>query len=150
MIQVTFLELKVANKDKVACDILEKLFINGRRIIVYASESKHTHLLDNLLWTWKQDSFIPHAVMDDSAEDPIEPVLLTSNMPSGNETDVLVLYDPLHADLLAEYKTVIDFAEVYHQEKLLESRKRYKTLRDDKRFELHFAPLGAFLNNSNS
>ncbi len=45
MTDVTFLELKVANKDRVICDVLEKLHEMGQRIIVYAEDTKHIQLL---------------------------------------------------------------------------------------------------------
>jgi DNA polymerase-3 subunit chi len=148
MTNVTFLELKIANKDRVICDVLEILYEQGQRTLVYAKDRKHTQLLNNLLWTWKQDSFIPHVLIEDRTEDPIEPVILTNTLPINVRADVLMLYDSLPADDLIAFPSVIDFAEIYHPEKLSQSRARYKMLRSDNRFNLEFTPLGVFLNNT--
>ena len=39
----------------------------------------------------------------------------------------------------------IDFAEKYHAERIAESRKRYKEIRDTGKFDLFFTQIGAFL-----
>jgi DNA polymerase-3 subunit chi len=145
MPRVTFIELKIASRDRLICDVIEKLYTRNNRVIVYFSEKDKAIHMDNLLWTWKQESFVPHGFNDHSGNFADKSVLLTTdqNLPEGSYT--LVLYDPLPADQLASCETVIDFAEVHHPERLNKSRQRYKQLRDDERFELKFFPLGAFL-----
>ncbi len=145
--RVTFLELKVSGKERAVCDIIEKFYQQKVRTTVYFADKNKAVQLDNLLWTWKQDSFIPHCYAANGESNTDEPVVLTSSPLPDVKADVLILFDPLPPEQLAAFSTIIDFAEVYDPEKRSESRQRYKKLRDDKRFELDFYPLGAFLNS---
>ena len=60
-------------------------------------------------------------------------------------TDALIFFDPLQSAPLDQYRYIIDFAEIYHPEKLKLSRERYKKLKDLERYNLEFNKLGAFL-----
>ena len=44
----------------VACRLLEKAYQRGHHIFVYCENQKDAEHLDELLWTFKEDSFIPH------------------------------------------------------------------------------------------
>ena len=144
---VLFIELKIASKNKYVCEITEKLFDNNISVTIYASTSNTVELLNNLLWTWKQDSFIPHAILNTNLTPSDSPsqTLLTSSRENLPETEALILYDPLPLDDLNRFKMIIDFAEVYHSEKKIESRERYKEMRDLDTFDLHFTQLGTVL-----
>ena len=66
--KVFFIELAVSNKPKYTCDIVDLLFGQGKRVNIYTANDKEANFIDQLLWTFKQDSFIPHA-RSESAED---------------------------------------------------------------------------------
>lgn len=141
---IVFIELKIASKNKYVCDLAEKLYDNNVSVTVFAGETKLLTQLDDLLWTWKQESFVPHSLyQQNTAVDT--PVLLTAEKDHLPETDALILYDPLPPEYLYKYKLVIDFAEVYHSDKVKQSRIRFKNLRDSGRFDLHFTQLGTIL-----
>ncbi len=44
-----------------ACRLAEKAFLLGHRIYIQAASEEQAETLDNLLWTFKQGSFLPHA-----------------------------------------------------------------------------------------
>lgn len=141
---VVFIELKIASKNRYTCDIAEKLYDNGISVTIFTNDTRSATQLDDLLWTWKQESFVPHSVVQQK-ENASDPVLITHETEKLPQTDALILYDPLPREALADYKLILDFAEIYHSEKKLESRKRYKILRDSGKFELHFTQLGTIL-----
>jgi len=142
---VLFVELKIASKNRYVCDITEKLFDNNISVSIFANDPKSIAQLNDLLWTWKQDSFIPHSVA--SADNPnSDPVMLTSSTEMLSQSQAaLILYDPLPLMELEKFKLIFDFAEIYHSDKKLESRKRFKEMRDSEKFDLHFTQLGAIL-----
>jgi DNA polymerase III subunit chi len=45
-----------------ACRLLEKAYLRKHRIFVYCQSEKDAEKLDDLLWTFKAESFIPHAI----------------------------------------------------------------------------------------
>lgn len=146
MPKIFFIELKIASKEQLVCDVIEKLFTDNHRTVVHFDGKDEALKMDNLLWTWKQESFVPHALAEDPQTAGDEPVILTTDNRFDDTADTLVLYDPLSSEHFSGFSTIIDFAEVYHPERITESRNRYRQLRDEGRFDLEFVALGAFLN----
>jgi len=74
---------------KVACKVAEKAWQQGLRVYVHtASEGEAMHL-DELLWTFRQDSFVPHSLATASgAED--EAVIIGCDLSAGRGRQVLV------------------------------------------------------------
>ena len=58
-----------------ACRLAEKAYRLGHRIYIHASSAAQAENLDELLWTFRQGSFVPHAVYPGAAQDN-SPVLL--------------------------------------------------------------------------
>jgi DNA polymerase-3 subunit chi len=140
---VYFIELAVAQKPKYICEITEKLFNLGKQIHIFANEKKDGRFLDQLLWTWKQDSFIPHGLAEEN-EEPEAVQICTGALPATG-AEALILNDPLLPDAYAPYSFIIDFAETYDKQKLNASRARFKQIRDSNQFTVDFLKLGAFL-----
>jgi DNA polymerase III subunit chi len=140
---VIFFELKNASKNRCICDIVEKLYDSNISVTIFSNDKKNAAQLDDLLWTWKQDSFIPHSIA--GLTEDSNPVTINLSGESLSKTQALILADPLPVDSFSFYDLIIDFAEVYHSDKKQESRSRYKLLRDSEKFDLHFLQLGAFL-----
>ncbi|MCB0281260.1 MAG: DNA polymerase III subunit chi [Calditrichae bacterium] len=141
---IVFIELKIASKAKYVCDLAEKLYDSNVSVTIFTGDAKTVNQVDDLLWTWKQESFVPHSVHDQNSAAQ-GPVILTVQKESLPDTDALILFDPLPAEYLSKYKLIIDFAEVYHADKVKESRIRFKNLRDSGLFDLHFTQLGTIL-----
>lgn len=45
-----------------ACRIIDKAHQQGHRIHVHTDSALEAHLIDDLLWTFRDDSFIPHQI----------------------------------------------------------------------------------------
>lgn len=67
--QVDFYILKgrttLKEKTLFVCQLIEKVFLKGLNIYVFAASETDARLLDGLLWTFKQDSFLPHDLYPD-------------------------------------------------------------------------------------
>jgi len=53
-----------------ACRLLEKAYLRGHRVFVYCNNQADAEHLDELLWTYKDDSFIPHNLQGEGPEPP--------------------------------------------------------------------------------
>ena len=135
------------NKFRHVCDIIENFYDKKITVSVLVKDNKNASSLDRQLWVWKQESFIPHIVLNEYANQPEEPVIITTNESFPVVTEALVFFDPLQSSPLDQYKYIIDFAEVYHPENLRLSRERYKKLKTLGSYNLEFFKLGAFLKN---
>lgn len=54
----------------IACRLLEKACLRGHRVFVYCENQDDAALIDELLWTYKDDSFIPHNLQGEGPEPP--------------------------------------------------------------------------------
>ncbi len=144
---IFFIELNIPNKFRPTCDIIENFYEKNVPTMVYVSDNKNASNLDRQLWVWKQESFIPHIILNSFADSPDESIIITTNESFPVLTDALILFDPYFSDSFNQYKYIIDFAEIYHPEKLKLSRERYKQLKNLEQYNLEFFKLGAFLKN---
>lgn len=83
-------------REAVACRLAEKAWQQGHRVLVRTADAAAAARLDELLWTFRQNSFVPHAVVDEADG---EPVLIGAHPPAGAGSDVLInLADEVPAD----------------------------------------------------
>lgn len=54
-----------------ACRLIEKAFKQNHRIVVQTNHNEDSKQLDELLWTFKDTSFIPHHCYNDTLDSPI-------------------------------------------------------------------------------
>ena len=144
MTSAIFVELRFSAKEKHTCDIVETLYDAGHKIILYVADKNKANKLNLMLWSWKQETFIPHS-LHTPGEAHFDPVILFTDPPPPLPERTLILFDPLPEEACRGYRLVIDFAEVYNEQKRQQARQRYKTMRDSGRFTLQFMTLGAFL-----
>ena len=101
MTEVLFYHLQNMRLDNVLPTLLEKSLERGWRIVVQAGSDERADALDAHLWTYRDDSFLPHAVW--RAGDPTDqPIVLTAGGGNPNAANVRFLVDsavlPAHAD----------------------------------------------------
>ena len=142
--EIIFLTLSVANKLRVVCDVIESEFSKGNKIVVNVSDGDEGNNLDNMLWSWKQSTFIPHNFSDSLVNNNQDPVLISSDIKENISYDTLILVHPAELEICNYYKKVIDFAEKYNPTKLETDRKRYKLYRD-KKYKIETLNPGEFL-----
>ncbi len=53
-----------------ACRLIEKAYARGHRVFVQCQNQHDAERLDELLWTYKDDSFIPHNLQGEGPEPP--------------------------------------------------------------------------------
>ena len=59
-----------------ACKVAAKAWKNGFRVFVLAADHAQCETLDELLWTYSQGAFVPHAL--DGQQDDDDPVVIGS------------------------------------------------------------------------
>ena len=91
MTQIDFYILATANTgscEQFACKLTEKAFRAGHRIYINSTSREQAQQLDNMLWTQRSGSFIPHRCSHDDNDDV--PVVIGCGNEPGTETDVLI------------------------------------------------------------
>ncbi len=94
--QVDFyiLETAAAHEQlRTACRLAEKAWHKGHRVFIHTDSKETARSLDDMLWTYRQDSFVPHALFSGQTEpdaEPVEPVLVGDGTAEPTNIDVLI------------------------------------------------------------
>jgi len=72
-----------------ACRLAEKIFKDGHQVYINTTSGQQLKQLDDLLWTFRQGSFLPHTVCT-SNEPEAAPILLGHAIEPDGPSDVLV------------------------------------------------------------
>jgi DNA polymerase III subunit chi len=92
MTEVLFYHLKGQTPEQVLPALLQKSLERGWRVVVQASSDERVEALDAHLWTWRDDSFLPHGTSRD-AEAAEQPIVLTAGEENPNGATVRFLVD---------------------------------------------------------
>ena len=84
------LDVSADSRERFACRLTEKAWRLGHRVYLLAADKPATHELDELLWTFSQGSFVPHAVCEQEADADSHPVLIGHTEPPAALSDVLI------------------------------------------------------------
>lgn len=92
MTEVLFYHLQNMTVENVLPPLLEKSLERGWRVIVQSTSEERADALDAHLWTYRDDSFLPHATwrVGDAAD---QPVLLALTEVNPNQANVRFLID---------------------------------------------------------
>jgi len=101
-----FLHLERRRIDQALPDILEEALAAGWRAVVQASSEERVEALNERLWTYADESFLPHGSARDG-EASVQPVYLTAGDENPNGARLRVLLSvPAAAFLAADYERV--------------------------------------------
>ena len=102
MTEVLFYHLQDMTLENVLPPLLEKSLERGWRVVVQSTSEERADALDAHLWTYRDDSFLPHATwrVADVAEQPIVLVIEADN-PNGANVRFLVDNAPLPSEGVA-------------------------------------------------
>lgn len=93
--RVTLHGVAGAKKALDVCQLVERLFLEGKRVVVFVGDGGRAAILNDYLWTFSQPSFVPHCLWD-GASDVEEPVVLVvGEVANPNGAGVLVVADRL-------------------------------------------------------
>lgn len=106
------------------CRLLEKAYLKGRRIFVFCNNQSDAHYLDELLWTFKEDSFIPHNLQGEGPEPPPPVQIGFSEEPRGYN-DILINLSETIPPFHVRFQRIIELVSPNETAKIL-SRNHYK------------------------
>ena len=112
-----------------ACRVVEKAYLRGMSVAVLGSDAGELSLLDELLWTFSDQSFVPHAIVTGETGGTDTPVRLTQSLPPGTQADLIV---NLKASLPPEPGRCVRIAEIVDADPVRRQagRERFKAYRD--------------------
>jgi DNA polymerase III subunit chi len=123
--EVLFYHLQGHPLERVLPMLLEKSLERGWRVAVQASSPERIEALDQHLWTFREDSFLPHAT-DRDGDAALQPVLLTLSGDNRNAAQIRFLIDgvPMPVDA-ASYLRIISIFDGEDPEAVAAARARW-------------------------
>jgi len=99
----------LAAKHAYACRIANKAFGQGLTVFIATEDAAQSQAVDKLLWTFAQNSFVPHAVCDGGGQELARYPVQIGDSAAPGEFDLLI---SLRRDAPADYAKFARVAEL--------------------------------------
>ncbi len=129
MTDVLFYHLEGQPLERVVAQLLEKTLERGWRAVVESGSRERAEVLDAALWTYRDDSFLPHGLAGETTAAD-QPVLITTDEGNANGAQVRFFVDravPVSTD---GYERVVFLFSGHDPEAVAEARAAWRALRD--------------------
>ncbi len=133
MISVDFYILPddtLASLQKYACKLAESQWQQGRRILIQTENLTQSQSLDDLLWSFKENSFIPHAVATLEPIDQQQPILISHQKIADNNFESIINISSQLADITNRSTLIIKEILNQQEKRKISGRQNYKFYRE--------------------
>ncbi|MFD1942861.1 DNA polymerase III subunit chi [Paradevosia shaoguanensis] len=130
MPDVLFYHLENQPLEKVLPLLLEKTVERGWRAVVETSSRERAEALDGTLWTYRDDSFLPHGVAGDDMA-PEQPVLIATGPENPNGANVRFFVDRAVPQNSAGYDRIVFIFSGHDPDAVVEARGAWRALSAD-------------------
>jgi DNA polymerase-3 subunit chi len=107
------------------CRLIEKVYKKNHRIYILTSTEHETRTLNDLLWTFKDISFIPHNIYEENPTSPAPIQIGSSKEQPNNHNDILINLTLEVPNFYANFKHVLEIVP-NNTTARESSRKKYK------------------------
>lgn len=128
MTDVLFYHLTDSKLEEALPSLLEKSVERGWKVVVQTRAEARRDFLDAHLWTFRDDSFLPHGTDAGEMADA-QPVLITVQDGNANGATVRFIVDGAEPPPLDPYERVVFIFDGYDTEQLEGARAQWKQLK---------------------
>ncbi len=130
MSRIDFYHLQSQTLDNVLPKLLEKAYETKKSVLVRVGTEERVEFLNALLWTYNDQSFLPHGSKKDGNAE-LQPIWLTSNTDNPNMASLLFLVDGASAtsDELKNFERIFYIFDGNTSEALNNARAFWKQLK---------------------
>ena len=125
MTEFLFYHLEHQPLERVLPSLVEKTLERGWRGVIQAGSEERLEALDTLLWTYKDDSFLPHGTKKDGHAE-LQPVYLTTGGDNPNGATVRFLVDGAAAADFAGYERLVTLFDGHDPQAVEQARAEWK------------------------
>jgi DNA polymerase-3 subunit chi len=129
MADVLFYHLEQRPLESVLPALLEKVLERGWRAVIEVGSVERAKALDTSLWTYRDDSFLPHGLAGDTL-DAEQPVLLTTATDNPNGASVRFFTDRAVPQSAEGYERIVYLFSGHDPDAVSEARTAWKALQD--------------------
>lgn len=113
---------------RLACRLIEKAYKNKHRVYINAENETQAKQLDELLWTYREDSFLPHNLYGDGPE-LAPPIQIGYLVTPEKHRDILLNLSKTIPDFYQQFARVLEIVstDADIQNAARENYKQYRT-----------------------
>lgn len=116
------------DRERLVCRIAGKALSQGQRLHIHAASQRQADTIDELLWTFKDVSFLPHQQVRE-VYDPETPISIgCEGLPPGRAEVMINMAHPV-PDFVSRYERVIEVVD-QNPETRQRARERYRRYQD--------------------
>lgn len=111
-----------------ACRLAEKAWQQGNKVYIHTAGAEQSARIDDLLWTFRAGSFIPHSLDEDATADTVEIHIGHGDEPQHHD-QVLINLAPEVPLFFSRFKRVAELVD-QDEECRQQGRERFRFYRD--------------------
>ena len=115
-------------RQRFACRLAEKAWQQGNRVYIHTESAEQSQRLDDLLWTFRTGSFIPHSLDGENRPDEVAIHIGHQEEPQHHE-QVLINLAPEVPLFFSRFERVADLVD-QNEETRKQGRQRFRFYRD--------------------
>jgi len=122
--EVSFYHLLHTPLDRALPKLIQKVLESGARAVIRTGSAERAEALSSVLWTFDQNSFLPHGTARDGNADR-QPVWITPDDENPNGADILVLTDGATAGEITAWRRCLEMFDGRDDAAVAEARRRW-------------------------
>ena len=130
MTEVLFYHLTESKLEDALPPLVDKSVERGWRVAIQLKETVRRDALDAHLWTYREESFLPHGT-DETEQAANQPVLLTVTGDNANQATVRFIVDGAEPPAAGAYERIVFMFDGYDHEQLEGARAQWKKLKGE-------------------
>jgi len=127
--EVLFYHLERASLETVLPGLLERSLERGWRAVVQAGSQERLAALDTALWTYRDDSFLPHATAAEGRPER-QPVFLTTEDDNPNAARIRFFVDGAEAGELSGYDRAVFLFDGRDEAAVAQARMQWSAVKE--------------------
>jgi DNA polymerase-3 subunit chi len=129
MTEILFYHLEAQPLERVLPVLVEKSLERGWKVMIETGSPERVEVLDTLLWTFRDDSFVPHGRAGGES-DALQPVLITTATDNPNGAHVRFFVDRAVPQSGEGYQRIVYMFSGHDPDAVNEARAAWRALRE--------------------
>lgn len=130
--EILFYHLERARLQDVLPTLLERSLQRGWRAVIEAPDRKVVDKLNSHLWSYREDSFLPHGAPDDGFADR-QPIYLANSSENPNGAAIRFFVGGAEPQDIAGYERIVYLFNGFNDDELTRARRQWKRLTSEGR-----------------
>ena len=130
MTEILFYHMTQSTLERTLPGLLERSIERGWRAVVQTPLNERCEALDNHLWTYRDDSFLPHGAQGEAANPVDHPIWITTGDDNPNSANISFLIDGAESGSLDEYERIITLFDGHDADAVDAARASWKRLKE--------------------